>query len=87
MQRSTTARGYGAEHQRIRAALLGQAYGQPCHHCGHPMLKGQQLDLDHTPDRTSYRGFAHATCNRRDGAKRGNAKRRRSKRLKTSRAW
>lgn len=84
---STTDRGYGYEHQRIRKALLAEAFGQPCHHCGHPMLPGQALDLDHTGDRTGYRGFAHASCNRRDGAKRGNARRRRSQGLKTSRHW
>lgn len=84
---STSDRGYGAEHQAVRKALLDEAYGQPCHHCGHPMLKGQALDLDHTADRTGYRGFAHASCNRRDGARRGNARRRRSTALRTSEPW
>lgn len=84
---STSDRGYGADHQRIRKALLDEAYGQSCHHCGHPMLPGQSLDLDHTGDRTAYRGFAHASCNRRDGARRGNAKRRRSATLRTSEPW
>lgn len=84
---STSGRGYGSDHQRIRKALLAEAYGQDCHHCGEPMLPGQALDLDHTADRTGYRGFAHASCNRSEGARRGNAKRRRSKDLKTSRQW
>ncbi|CAG6392763.1 hypothetical protein NMG29_06595 [Streptomyces cocklensis] len=84
---STSDRGYGADHQAIRKVLLDEAYGQPCHHCGHPMLKGQALDLDHTADRTGYRGFAHASCNRRDGARRGNARRRRSASLRTSEPW
>lgn len=84
---STSDRGYGAEHQAIRKALLDQAYGQLCHHCGHPMVKGQALDLDHTADRTGYRGFAHASCNRRDGARRGNRQRRRSTALRTSEPW
>jgi hypothetical protein len=84
---STSDRGYGAEHQAIRKALLAAAYGQPCHHCGHPMLPGQALDLDHTADRSAYRGFAHASCNRSEGAKRGNRNRRRSKALKTSERW
>ena len=83
---NTTERGYGSDHQRTRKALLAEAYGQPCHHCGRPMLPGQALDLDHTADRSAYRGFAHAHCNRSEGGKRGNAKRRRRP-LKTSRRW
>lgn len=83
---STSDRGYGSEHQSIRRALLDAAYGQPCHHCGIPMLKGQQLDLDHTADRSAYRGFAHAHCNRSEGAKRGN-RQRRPKRMRTSEDW
>jgi hypothetical protein len=79
---NTTARGYGYEHQRLRAALLPQAYGHHCPHwgidpeCTGPMLPGQPLDLDHTDDRTNYRGMAHAPCNRRAGARKGNAARR-----------
>jgi Recombination endonuclease VII len=84
---STSDRGYGAQHQAIRKALLEDAYGRPCHHCGHPMLSGQALDLDHTADRTAYRGFAHASCNRSEGAKRGNRQRRKSGALKTSEPW
>jgi hypothetical protein len=73
---STTARGYGYQHQQLRRALLPYAYGQPCHHCGKTMQPGQPLDLDHTDDRTGYRGVAHATCNRQAGARKGNAARR-----------
>lgn len=64
---STNARGYGAPHQRARAALLPQAYGKTCARCGEPMLRGQLLDLDHTDDRTGYLGFSHRRCNRRAG--------------------
>lgn len=67
---STSARGYGSRHQRLRAQLLPLAYGQDCHLCGSVMLPDQELHLDHTPDRTSYRGFAHAWCNSRDGLRR-----------------
>ncbi|MFI0718911.1 endonuclease domain-containing protein [Streptomyces sp. NPDC021224] len=84
---STSDRGYGADHQALRKATIDQAYGQACHHCGHPMLKGQALDLDHTADRGAYRGFAHAHCNRSEGARRGNRQRRRSTALKTSESW
>jgi hypothetical protein len=79
MAGTTTARGYGYGHQRLRAALLPQAYGTPCPHhgvdplCPGLMLPGQDLDLDHTDDRTSYRGMAHASCNRRAGGRKGNA--------------
>jgi hypothetical protein len=68
---STKARGYGAEHQRLRAKLLPSAYGQPCTRCGKPMLPGQALHFDHTEDRTGYLGFAHAACNRKAGARKG----------------
>ncbi|MFJ9374423.1 endonuclease domain-containing protein [Streptomyces sp. NPDC101455] len=85
---NTTADGYGYEHQQLRKVLLEEAYGQPCVHCQLVMLPGQKLDLDHTADRTAYRGMAHASCNRSEGARRGNAlRRRRSKALKTSEAW
>lgn len=80
---STAARGYGYGHERLRKALLPSAYGQPCHHCGQTMLRSQALDLDHTPDRSGYRGMAHASCNRRDGAR---SKPRQAARG-TSRSW
>lgn len=69
------ARGYGYEHTRLRAALLPSAYGKPCPLCGRTMQRGEALDLDHSPDRLGYRGMAHASCNRADGARRGNAAR------------
>lgn len=68
---SATQRGYGVEHQRLRAQLLPDAINTPCHLCGELMLEDQKLHLDHNEDRTGYRGFAHAACNARDGAKRG----------------
>jgi hypothetical protein len=63
-------RGYGPEHQRERAALLPEAYGTQCIHCGEYMWPHQALDLDHNDDRTSYRGIVHARCNRSEGGKR-----------------
>lgn len=71
---------YGHAHQRLRAALLREAIGQPCHHCGRPMLEGQALDLDHTADGEGYRGMAHSRCNRSEGARRGNAAKARRRR-------
>ena len=62
---SSTSRGYGASHRATRARLLAAFEpGQPCAHCGRPMMTKQGLDLAHTDDRTGYRGLAHAECNR-----------------------
>ncbi|KNX39495.1 hypothetical protein VV01_14565 [Luteipulveratus halotolerans] len=63
-------RGYGSDHRRTRAQLLPQAIGQPCHFCGEPMNEGQPLALDHTEDRSGYRGMAHLSCNAADGGRR-----------------
>jgi hypothetical protein len=35
------------------------------------MDEGELLHLDHNEDRTGYRGMVHASCNIRDGARRG----------------
>lgn len=76
---NTTARGYGADHQRRRrAALAALVPGTPCGRCGQPMHPGQHLDLDHTDDRDGYRGLAHSRCNRSAGGKKGSAGRRRT---------
>lgn len=82
-RKNSTARGYDYNHERLRRALLPSAFGRTCHLCGETMLRGQSLDLDHTQDRTGYRGMTHASCNRKDGARRRGANQRRS----TSRAW
>lgn len=81
---TTTARGYGYQHKRIRAALMSSAYGRTCHLCGQPMWRGQDLDLDHTRDRHGYHGMTHASCNRRDGAQRSHQ---RNQKRGISRAW
>jgi hypothetical protein len=71
---NTTAAGYGNSHQKLRKALLPQAYGKPCSRCGLPMLPGQALHLDHDDfDRTEYRGFSHAACNVKAAARKGRA--------------
>jgi hypothetical protein len=75
---------YNWRHQKIRKAMLPAAYGEPCHFCGLPMFPGQLLDLDHLPGSDSYRGMAHRHCNRRDGARRGNALRGLRRRLSGS---
>lgn len=76
----------GWQHQKLRQQMLPYAYGTPCHFCGKPMLPGQTLDLDHTDDRTSYRGMSHSHCNRADGARKTNAIKR-AKQDPRSRDW
>jgi hypothetical protein len=70
----TAARGYGARHQaeRKRWAALVKAGQATCCLCFNPIPPDAPWDLDHTPDRTAYRGVACQSCNRSDGASRGN---------------
>ena len=75
----STARGYGPAHQKLRRQRLAQwRPGDPCAHCGQPMMyrwllmpdgrRTSLLDLPHNEDRTGYLpGLAHRNCNRRDG--------------------
>jgi len=80
---SRQLRGYGADHDRERKRLLPLAYGTPCRYCGRLMWPHENLALDHTEDRTAYRGIVHADyrdCpaggNASEGATRGNLERR-----------
>jgi hypothetical protein len=67
-------RGYGYAYQKLRKALLPQAYGTPCVRCGQLMLKGQELHLDHADwDRTKLLGFSHRACNLRAAARKARA--------------
>lgn len=66
---------YGHEHQRLRASLLAAAVGHACLLCHRLMLPGEPLDLDHTSDGRGYRGIVHTSCNRSEGARRGNRQR------------
>ena len=74
---STSQRGYGAYHQRLRRELkeLVEAGALPCARCGEPILPGEAWDLDHSDDRGSYLGPSHAKCNRA------------TKKRRTSRKW
>ena len=77
--RSTTERGYGNDHQALRArwapsVAAGQVF---CHarRCLMPnrlIRPGMAWDLGHTPDRTAHTGPEHMRCNRSEGAARGN---------------
>jgi hypothetical protein len=71
---STTARGYGSAHQRLRKRLAPLvASGQVrCARCGGLIYPGTPWDLGHLGhigDRAGYNGAEHAVCNR--GAARG----------------
>lgn len=81
-QGSTTARGYGSSHQKLRAQWkpIVQAGNAACHAttCLMPtrwIAPGAPWHLGHTPDRSQWTGPEHATCNEADGARRGNARR------------
>lgn len=80
---------YGAEHQRRRREMLPGAYNTPCPECGHPMLKGQNLELDHhttplafDPDSKGDR-IVCADCNAKAGGRLGQ----RMRQLRPSRKW
>lgn len=63
---TTTQRGYGAEHQRLRrqwAARIAKG-GVSCSRCGTLLQPGMPFDLDHADDRRSYRGPSCPACNR-----------------------
>lgn len=67
-------RGYDAEHEAIRAALLPAAYGTRCPLCGEYMYPHQPLHLDHSVplsvDSTSKGDrITHATCNLKRGGR------------------
>lgn len=87
---TTAQRGYGQAHTQARRtalAILAEYPGQPCHHCARPMYVGMALDLDHTPTRDGYRGLCCASCNRADGARRGNRARRHTEHAHVDRRW
>lgn len=72
-------RGYGTEHRKARAAAIAELERSGIGRCcigGEPIYPHQAsaLHLDHTPDRTAYRGLACARHNRSDGARRGRAR-------------
>jgi len=62
---TTTQRGYGASHQRLRRqwAARVKAGGVCCCLCGRQILPWEPWALDHDFDRTRYRGVAHRYCN------------------------
>jgi hypothetical protein len=74
----TVARGYGYGHRAARkhwapivAAGLAWCCEEICYLPDRWIAPGTAWDLAHTTDRQGYRGPAHPTCNRKEGAKRG----------------
>ena len=64
---STTSRGYGNQHQKIRKALasLVETGDMTCARCGERILPGTPWDLGHDDfDRTVWTGPEHRRCNR-----------------------
>lgn len=64
---STTARGYGNRHQKLRKQLAPLvASGQErCARCSAPILPGEPWDLGHDDrDRSRYTGPEHSRCKR-----------------------
>lgn len=70
---TSTERGYGKEHreERERWKPIVESGQVNCCLCGYWIEPGSKWHLDHTPDRTAYRGVAHFGCNTKDGASRG----------------
>jgi hypothetical protein len=86
---STTAeRGYGAEHERLRAEWqkVVDAGAAECARCGDPLPPGSKWDLGHTDDRTGYNGPECIPCNRGNGGRNGAAVTN-AKRAMTVREW
>ena len=86
---TTEQRGYGHAHRTERERRLALwRPGDPCVRCGRPMFgPPAYIDLGHTPDRTAYTGLEHRSCNRSEGARRGNRMRAMAKPWLASRPW
>lgn len=67
---------YGRAHTAARQHwAMNHHPAHPCSRCGKPLgPMGPDLHLDHTDDRSGYRGFAHARCNVEAGAREGRAR-------------
>jgi hypothetical protein len=66
--KSTTARGYGWGHQKLRKrlAMLVSAGGVNCWRCGQPIRPGSVWHLGHHDwDHSRYMGPEHRRCNLR----------------------
>jgi hypothetical protein len=66
-RRSTSARGYGTSHQKLRKMWTPQVAAGlvACARCGQPIAPGDPWDLGHSDeDRRTYTGPEHRACNR-----------------------
>ena len=93
---STTSRGYGRPHQKLRASWkpyvesgLVDCHAMEClqEQDGHGrrIAPGAPWDLGHTLDRTNWTGPEHRRCNRHENAVRTNRKR--GQQTRRSRIW
>ena len=67
---TTTQRGYGHQHQKLRHEWEQRmAHGaQPtCPRCHQPIRSGQPWQLDHNSQRTGWLGPSHTRCNEQAG--------------------
>ena len=82
---TTTERGYGWNHQRLRARLepVVRSGNAVCVRCGEPILPNEKWDLGHHDyDRNQYTGAEHRACNRSTAGRRS-----KGYPLKWSRRW
>jgi hypothetical protein len=88
---STTTRGYGWQHQKLRAHLIATYRPtDPCWRCGFPLGPFPELlDLGHVDgDKTRYHGLEHSRCSRSAGGREGHRRRRAMDQPRpTSRRW
>lgn len=65
-RQTTSERGYGPPHQRIRAIAIARYRPEdPCPRCGRPLGPDpSDLDMGHGPRQRGYSGLEHASCNR-----------------------